>query len=86
MKTMLKMNILRYFKQVIIPISAVTILAFILPTLFYYSFSPSFWRVVGVAAVTLISSALIIYLVGLTKGERNGLRRVLFSKITGRKG
>jgi hypothetical protein len=81
MKTMLKMSILRYFKQVILPISAVTILAFILPTLFYYSFSPSFWRVVGVAAVTLISSAAIIYWVGLTKSERNGVKRVLFSKM-----
>jgi O-antigen/teichoic acid export membrane protein len=86
MKTMLKMEIIKYCKQVIIPISAVTVLAFIFPTLYFYCFCPSFWRIGGVTTITLISSALIIYFIGLTKSERNGLKTFLFSKILKKNG
>ncbi|MCL1850203.1 MAG: hypothetical protein FWF70_02180 [Bacteroidetes bacterium] len=85
MKTMLKMKILNYFKQVILPISAVTVLAFALPLLCASCFTPSFWRIVGVATVTLISSACIIYSIGLTKSERNGLKRFILAKIRNKK-
>jgi hypothetical protein len=81
MNNMLKMNILNYFEQVILPILTVTVLAFALPLLFYYSFHPSFWRVVGVTALTLISSVIIIYFIGLTKSERTGLKRFVLSKL-----
>jgi O-antigen/teichoic acid export membrane protein len=81
MRSMLKMNILHYFKQVLLPISAVTLLAFVLPMLFYYSFSPSFLRIVGVCAITLIFSAFIIFYVGLTKSERNTLKMFFISKL-----
>ena len=79
MNNMLKMNILNYLKQVIFPIFAVTVLAFALPLLYYYSFSASFWRMAGVTATTLISSVIIIYFIGLTKNERAGLKRFLRS-------
>jgi len=81
MKIMLKMNIFNYLKQVILPVSTVTVLAFALPLLYYCSFNPSFWRIVGVTAVTLISSALIIFYVGLTKSEREGLKMFVLKKI-----
>jgi O-antigen/teichoic acid export membrane protein len=81
MKTLLKMNILNYFKQVLLPISVVTVFSFVFPLLYACCFRPSFWRIVGVAVVTLISSACIIYFSGLTKEERNGLKRFLLSKI-----
>ncbi|MCL2168040.1 MAG: hypothetical protein FWH59_02810, partial [Lentimicrobiaceae bacterium] len=70
---LLKMNVLNYIKQVIIPISAVTVLSVICPLLYYYSFSPSLLRIVGVCGVTVISSAFIIYFIGLTKSERKSL-------------
>jgi len=81
MNNMLKMNILNYIKQVILPISGVTILTFILPLLFYYSFSASFWRICGVAAVTVLSSAFIVYYIGLTKSERGALKGFVLSKM-----
>jgi hypothetical protein len=81
MRSMLKMNILYYFKQVILPISAVTLLAFVLPALFYYSFNPSFLRIVGVCTTTLISSAIIIYFIGLTKSELSTLKMFVLSKL-----
>jgi len=81
MKTMLKMNIFHYLKQVILPVSAVTVLTFALPLLCYYSFSVSFWRIAGVTAVTLIASAAIIYYVGLTNPERKSLRGFVVSKF-----
>jgi len=81
MNKLLRMNILNYFKQVILPISAVTILAIVLPLFYYYSFSVSFWRLVGVCTVSLITSAFIIYYVGLTKSERKGLRGFVLSKV-----
>jgi O-antigen/teichoic acid export membrane protein len=85
MKSQLNMNIFNYFKQVMLPISAVTVLAFTLPVLYYYSFSPSFWRIVGVTAVTAISSTFIIFYIGLTKSERMGLKRFVLSKLRRKK-
>jgi O-antigen/teichoic acid export membrane protein len=85
MNSLLKMNLLKYFKQVIFPISSVTILGFVLPLLYSCCFDPSFWRVVGVTAVTAISSVVIIYFVGLTKSERNGLKTFVLSKIGNKK-
>jgi len=81
MRNMLKMNISDYLKQVICPISMVAILAFVLPLLFYYSISASFVRLGGVCAITLVSSAFLIFYIGLTKSERNALKMFLFAKI-----
>ena len=81
MNKLLKMNIFNYFKQVILPISLVSILAFVLPLLYARCFEPSFWRLVGVTAVTAIASVFIIFFIGLTQSERNGLKRFVFSKI-----
>jgi O-antigen/teichoic acid export membrane protein len=81
MNRMLKMNILKYVKHVILPIACVTLLSFIFPMLYYYSFSESFLRIVGVAAVTVVSSAFIIYYVGLTKSERESLKQFILTKI-----
>jgi len=81
MKNMLKMNVLNYFKQVILPILGVTLLAFILPLLFHYSFNASFWRIVGVAGITAFSSAFIVYCVGLTKSERGALKGFVWGKV-----
>jgi len=81
MKMLLKMKVMNYVKQVILPILAVTALAFVLPVVYYYSFNPSFWRIVGVCGVTLISSAVIIFYIGLTKSERNGLKEFVLKKL-----
>ncbi|MCL2434841.1 MAG: lipopolysaccharide biosynthesis protein [Lentimicrobiaceae bacterium] len=85
MKSMLKMNVLNYFKHVMLPISGVTLLTFILPVFFYYSCSASFWRIVGVAAITVVSSAGIVYYVGLTKSERGALKMFVLSKFRSKK-
>lgn len=81
MNKMLKMNVLNYAKQVILPILCVTLLTFILPLFFYYHFDESFWRIVGVAAATVISSVFIIYFIGLTRTEREGLKKFVLSKF-----
>jgi len=81
MNKLLKMNISQYVKQVILPISAVTALAFVLPVLFYRSFDESFMRLVGVCAVTVISSGFIIFYIGLTKSERKGLVGFVLRKV-----
>jgi len=81
MKSMLKMNVSHYLKQVIFPVSVVTILTFVLPLLFYRSFDASFWRIVGVTATTVVSSVFTIYFVGLTKTERMALKTFVISKI-----
>ena len=85
MKRMLKMHIFHYLKRVILPVSEVTVLAFALPLLCYYSFSPSFWRIMGVTAVTLIASTVIIYYVGLSNSERTGLKGFVVSKLKQKK-
>jgi hypothetical protein len=85
MKSQLNMNIFKYFKQVILPISAVTVLAFVLPLLCYYSFSPSFWRLVEVTALTAGSSVFIVFFIGLTKSEQKGLTTFVLSKFRNKK-
>jgi O-antigen/teichoic acid export membrane protein len=85
MNNLLKMNVMSYVKQVILPISAVTVLAFVLPLICYFGFAVSFWRIVGVCAVTLIASIFIIFYVGLTNSERKGLVNFLLSKIRNNK-
>jgi hypothetical protein len=85
MNKMLKMDVLNYAKHVILPIFAVTLTAFALPLLYHYSFNPSFLRIVGVTAVTLVSSVIIIYYIGLTKTERTALKEFVFSKILKKK-
>jgi len=82
MNNLLKMNIFSYFKQVIFPILGVTLLTFVLPLIFYYNFSASFWRIVGVAIMTVVSSIFIIYYIGLTKSERESLKLFVLKKIT----
>jgi len=81
MKNLLKMNISHYLKQVILPILAVTSLAFVLPMIYYYSFNASFLRLVGVCGVTLLSSAVIIFYIGITKSERNGIKMFVLKKL-----
>jgi O-antigen/teichoic acid export membrane protein len=81
MNKLLRMNVLNYFKQVMLPISAVTVMAFVMPVIYYFSFSASFLRLVGVCATTLVASSIIIYYIGLTKSERNTLKTFIFSKI-----
>ncbi|MDR0207250.1 MAG: oligosaccharide flippase family protein [Bacteroidales bacterium] len=77
MNKLLKMNTSQYIKQVILPISAVTVPAFVLPAIFYISFDESFMRLVGVCTVTVISSGFSIFYVGLTKSERKGLVNII---------
>jgi Na+-driven multidrug efflux pump len=81
MKNMLKMNIIHYLKQVIFPVSMVTIGAFVLPIIYFYSFEASFLRLLGVCSTTVISSIFIIYSVGLTKSEKEGLVNFIFEKL-----
>jgi hypothetical protein len=81
MKDLLKMNILHYLEQVILPISAVTLLTFVLPILCYYCLDPSFLRLLIVCAVTLVSAAFIIFHIGLTESERNALVAFVINKI-----
>ena len=81
MNNLLKMKVMNYVKQVILPIIAVTALAFVLPVIYSYCFNPSFWRIVGVCGVTLVASTIIILYIGLTKSERNGLKEFVLKKI-----
>jgi len=81
MNHLLKMSIIDYIFQVLLPILVVTALSFIAPSLCFFGFSPSFLRVVGLCVTTVISSAFIIYFVGLTKSERKGLNEFILKKI-----
>jgi O-antigen/teichoic acid export membrane protein len=81
MNNLLKMNISHYIYKVLIPISAVTVLAFILPLLIYYNFDESYWRIVGVCTATALSAAVIIYFVGLTRTEREELKKFVLNRI-----
>ena len=59
-----------FVRMVVIPMFIVTPIAFILPFVVVNSFSPSFWRLCLTVVVSLISSLITIFLIGLTDSER----------------
>lgn len=60
-----------YVRSVLLPVMLVTISACILPLLVHNCMDSSFVRLFSVCIVSILSACMIIYFVGLTKGERS---------------
>ena len=70
MKKMLNFSPLLFIKEVVVPITIVTIFAFILPYTVHWILNIGFARLVTVVTVSTISSIICIELFGLTISER----------------
>lgn len=62
-----------FARKVIVPMLIVTPVAVILPLIVANSFEQSLWRLCLMVVVSLISSSITIYLIGLTEGERKAV-------------
>ena len=62
-----------FVRKVIVPMFIVTPVAVILPLIVANSFEQSFWRLCLTVVVSLISSSITIFLIGLTDGERKAV-------------
>lgn len=61
----------KYYREVFGKIVPVSILSFVLPAIPYIYIEHQLWRCLAVCAVSMVSTCGIIYVLGLTKGERN---------------
>lgn len=71
MKGLLHFPPILFVHKVIVPMLIVTPIAIILPYLVVNSLTPSFWRLCITIVVSLISSSVTIFFIGLTGSERN---------------
>lgn len=85
MKGLLQMSIKNYLYRVIFPVFCVTILAVLPPIIMNLLFSQSIKRLCIVTAIAIISSFLAIYIIGLTKNEKNVIKQILYTKVFRRK-
>ena len=70
MKGLMHFPPMLFVRKVVVPMLVVTPVAVILPLVVANSFEESFWRLCLTVIVSLISSSVVIYLVGLTSNER----------------
>lgn len=77
----LKMDVWRYIKQVLLNVIVVYFLALLIVRLCIMTLSPSFLRVLITCIISLSSSSLIIWIIGLDKTEKKFITRIIKQKI-----
>lgn len=70
-----------YFKNVLLKVFFVSIVAFIPPFAIYYTMNPSYIRLGLVAVTSVFSSLIIMYLLGTTASEKNMINGIIKKKI-----
>lgn len=70
LRRMIKLSIRKFINEVYKNVIIVTILSFIPPFIIYYHATDGLYRFITVFIISVISSAIIIYLVGCNKQER----------------
>ena len=71
LKSMLGFPVMRYVKEVILPVLIVGSASVIMPLILVYFISPSILRFILVTIISIMSTSCCVYLFGLTKGERS---------------
>ena len=79
-------SLIQYFREVLMSIIAVSFLAIPLPLIVCSCMEASFLRLICVLIVSLLSSALAIVSVGITKSERDFFLNIIKSRIIRMKG
>ena len=83
-KGLINFPVSKYYREVFYSITPVTILSFILPAIPYLYIDNGIIRCFVVCFVSVLSTCLMIYSFGLTKGERsmvNDKTRLIIKKI-----
>lgn len=80
-KGLVEFNPILFYTKVLAKIAPTTVVAFMAPAIAYYFIDESYFRGLFVVFVSLISSILSIYVIGLTSNERKSINRVVLSRI-----
>ncbi len=82
MKSLLNMPIIYYIKDALLPIIIVTVISTIPPFIVHILLDESFIRLILVMLVSIISSAIAIYSLGITNVERKYINNLISSKMS----
>jgi O-antigen/teichoic acid export membrane protein len=84
MKKILHMSIKSYMKDVIWIISRVTLFSYLIPVIFFFYMDAGLIRFITIVCISMITCGSAIYLVGMTKNERNIIVKYVrkYAKIT----
>ncbi|MBR2899511.1 MAG: hypothetical protein IKC23_07830 [Fibrobacter sp.] len=81
-KDLVKFPAKRFFTEVLFRIIPVTALSLVLPSVLFFGLNQyHFVRFVAVTAMSIISVAVSIFIIGLTKGERNTVLKTFKEKL-----
>lgn len=81
MKQKLDFPLLPYFRNVLVPILAVTLVALPVPIILHYTINGFWANLIVVGFATLFATMVDIYFVGMNVREREMARQMIFSKI-----
>ena len=81
MKYLLSMSVMLYLKDVILRILLVSLTSIIVPLLLYINMNSNICRFIGVILTSTFLVLLIGYFFGITRNERNTIKRYLKEKV-----
>lgn len=79
-KDLIMFPVLRYYKEVILPLVYTTIIAFIIPSFCYFQISETMWNSLIIVIISLFSTFIAVYFVGFSINERVKVTKLLIEK------
>ena len=77
MRVLIKLDIMKYLKEVILPISIISVLSIPIPLYVAYQMDASWDRLILTTVISLILLSLLSYCFGLNKEEKLHIKRLL---------
>lgn len=81
LKSMTRLNFIRFIREVLFTAFFITALCFLAPVAFYTIADPGWLRAFGVGAICIVSTSLIVYTFGLRGREKLVLKSILENKV-----
>jgi hypothetical protein len=81
LKRLINFSIIQFFKNVIFPIIAISILSAILPVLFYNILKDGLLRLFVTIGISIISICCAVYFLGISKNERQSVNKIIINRI-----
>lgn len=80
-KGLIKFPVLKYYKEVIIPLFYTTLVAFIIPLLLYNMLPRVLWSSLIIIVISLPSTLIAVYFIGLSANERVNITKFIKEKV-----
>lgn len=83
LKSLVHFSLRKYTKEVLLPFVLVVVTSFIIPLIPYYFMQHGWWRFILVLFISLASSSISVYLIGLNQKEKELIKSIIsrFIKI-----